>query len=251
MFHLDKALFIVTVLVSLFLLLLIIDWCRKWSHSNSGLPIEISPEQHILSEKKERRLSFITKNVQIRRVTHNNKAIMLANQKPHSCNTNDNSDNQIEYGGGDIVISQPQNNLEQGASITSNDSKLEKEMISIKNNDKIDQYIRRKSSIDRESFYYDEEAPDIDIRCSCSICLGEFTLGEEICSSINEKCTHIFHKECIISWLMSHDECPMCRQKYIEIAVPDDLTKKTAERVAGDGSNLSLLVAGMYLSIGF
>ena len=29
---------------------------------------------------------------------------------------------------------------------------------------------------------------------SCHVCLGDYECGEEICSSQNPSCTHVFHK---------------------------------------------------------
>lgn len=72
----------------------------------------------------------------------------------------------------------------------------------------------------------------------CAICLGEFELSEKISWSSNVECTHVFHEECIVTWLntlgrkspkyqrFSDDpsvlqllnyklECPCCRQDFI------------------------------------
>ena len=50
----------------------------------------------------------------------------------------------------------------------------------------------------------------------CPICLGEFEAGQEICSSKNLDCHHSFHLDCMLEWLMKHDECPLCRQDYLK-----------------------------------
>jgi hypothetical protein len=48
----------------------------------------------------------------------------------------------------------------------------------------------------------------------CCICLEEFSDGDEVCQSFN--CDHIFHiRGCMSEWLLSHDECPICRRDYI------------------------------------
>jgi E3 ubiquitin-protein ligase ATL6/9/15/31/42/55 len=43
----------------------------------------------------------------------------------------------------------------------------------------------------------------------CAICLGEFT--EEEMLRLLPGCRHVFHVECIDTWLSSHITCPVCR----------------------------------------
>jgi len=50
---------------------------------------------------------------------------------------------------------------------------------------------------------------------SCDICLCNYELGEEICLSPNKECWHVFHKECIIDWLTTRPNCPICRRIYV------------------------------------
>ena len=50
---------------------------------------------------------------------------------------------------------------------------------------------------------------------SCDICLCNYEVGEEICSSRNPECRHIFHKDCIIDWLLTRSNCPLCRRSYL------------------------------------
>ncbi len=49
----------------------------------------------------------------------------------------------------------------------------------------------------------------------CPICMESYTDGDDIAWSYNEACTHVFHRECIVRWLMKNDDCPMCRSPYI------------------------------------
>jgi hypothetical protein len=56
----------------------------------------------------------------------------------------------------------------------------------------------------------------------CAICLVEYEAGDEISWSHNKSCTHAFHRECIIDWLISHDECPCCRHPYLSLCDDDD-----------------------------
>jgi len=50
---------------------------------------------------------------------------------------------------------------------------------------------------------------------SCPICLEEYKAGDEIAWSKNNECPHAFHLDCMINWLMDHDECPLCRADYL------------------------------------
>lgn len=52
---------------------------------------------------------------------------------------------------------------------------------------------------------------------ACPICCEDYTKGDDIAWSKNEECCHAFHTECIVPWLMEHEECPMCRSDYIYI----------------------------------
>lgn len=72
----------------------------------------------------------------------------------------------------------------------------------------------------------------------CAVCLSEYELDEEVCWSSNPNCTHVFHKECMLEWLVALGrrrskmkrfpntpsekrllnyelECPCCRQDFI------------------------------------
>mmetsp|Transcript_15372 Transcript_15372/g.17563 ORF Transcript_15372/g.17563 Transcript_15372/m.17563 type:complete len:239 (+) Transcript_15372:233-949(+) len=49
----------------------------------------------------------------------------------------------------------------------------------------------------------------------CPICIEPYQEGEEICWSKNDRCRHAFHLDCIMTWLMKHDDCPVCRANYL------------------------------------
>jgi hypothetical protein len=52
-----------------------------------------------------------------------------------------------------------------------------------------------------------------DIDNDCSICIDNLRKGNEV---IKLKCNHIFHKECIKSYLMNYDnKCPLCRKNIL------------------------------------
>ncbi|KAG6605626.1 RING-H2 finger protein ATL79, partial [Cucurbita argyrosperma subsp. argyrosperma] len=47
----------------------------------------------------------------------------------------------------------------------------------------------------------------------CTICLTEFSEGEEI--RVLTNCKHGFHVQCIQKWLILHSSCPTCRRSYL------------------------------------
>ncbi|KAL3795141.1 hypothetical protein HJC23_007369 [Cyclotella cryptica] len=72
----------------------------------------------------------------------------------------------------------------------------------------------------------------------CAVCLTEYEVSERVCWSSNTECTHVFHEDCIVQWLVSSGrtkskrqwfpdnpserrlmcyelECPCCRQEFI------------------------------------
>jgi hypothetical protein len=54
----------------------------------------------------------------------------------------------------------------------------------------------------------------------CAICLSHFKPQQLVCESNNASCQHVFHKDCMIDWLMKqHETCPMCREVYLLKAV--------------------------------
>jgi len=53
---------------------------------------------------------------------------------------------------------------------------------------------------------------------SCFICLEPYKVGDNIFYSKNEKCCHSYHETCMMRWLMDHDDCPLCRNNYLNIA---------------------------------
>lgn len=52
----------------------------------------------------------------------------------------------------------------------------------------------------------------------CTICLSVYEVGSKIVWSSNSSCEHVFHEECIETWLMKQREgplCPCCRRDFI------------------------------------
>eukprot|EP00956_Cyclotella_meneghiniana_P004528 scaffold5580_cov61-Cyclotella_meneghiniana.AAC.8 len=77
-----------------------------------------------------------------------------------------------------------------------------------------------------------------DVSLHCAICLMEYHVSERVCWASNPECTHVFHEDCIVNWLIHQGrikskmlraesaltdaqllnyklECPCCRQDFI------------------------------------
>ena len=50
----------------------------------------------------------------------------------------------------------------------------------------------------------------------CAVCLEAFCQNDEICTSNNPECPHVFHVNCMHSWLLRQEECPCCRRPYLK-----------------------------------
>jgi hypothetical protein len=62
----------------------------------------------------------------------------------------------------------------------------------------------------------DSLAGEDDDMAGCAICLSPFKPQELVTESSNSSCQHVFHKDCMVDWLMKrHDNCPMCREVYL------------------------------------
>lgn len=47
----------------------------------------------------------------------------------------------------------------------------------------------------------------------CAVCLEDFKGGEEVMLT---PCDHMFHEDCIVPWVKSHGQCPVCRSVFCE-----------------------------------
>mmetsp|Transcript_37247 Transcript_37247/g.78550 ORF Transcript_37247/g.78550 Transcript_37247/m.78550 type:complete len:298 (-) Transcript_37247:212-1105(-) len=96
-----------------------------------------------------------------------------------------------------------------------------------------------------------------DCTIFCAICLMEYEISDRISWSSNAACTHVFHEDCIVQWLVSLGrtkskqqrfsedpdeaqllnytlECPCCRQEFIARKVAD-LPEVCDDRGGGGG----------------
>lgn len=45
----------------------------------------------------------------------------------------------------------------------------------------------------------------------CCICLEGYSVGDTIGVAKKPTCDHLFHKDCVLEWMKTNDECPLCR----------------------------------------
>ena len=56
-----------------------------------------------------------------------------------------------------------------------------------------------------------EDLKEEGLRSTCTVCLGDFTEGEEV-KQVPCGGSHYFHAYCIGQWLELHYTCPNCRE---------------------------------------
>jgi Ring finger domain len=56
----------------------------------------------------------------------------------------------------------------------------------------------------------------------CSICQDGIRHGELVSRSHHPDCHHLFHTQCIRTWLLQHTVCPLCRRSFLDIIVDHD-----------------------------
>jgi hypothetical protein len=64
-----------------------------------------------------------------------------------------------------------------------------------------------RASLPESVFQGGQEVKEED--ATCSVCLAEYEAGDKLCTL--PLCGHVFHRDCIDEWLVSHQTCPLCR----------------------------------------
>ncbi|XP_027368401.1 RING-H2 finger protein ATL11-like [Abrus precatorius] len=65
----------------------------------------------------------------------------------------------------------------------------------------------------------------------CAVCLNEFRDDETL--RLIPKCSHVFHPDCIDTWLLNHNTCPVCRANLVP--KPSDTAFSVAVQILDPG----------------
>ncbi|GMI57516.1 hypothetical protein ScalyP_jg5139 [Parmales sp. scaly parma] len=82
---------------------------------------------------------------------------------------------------------------------------------------------------------FDEQFDDVTYPKECCICMMEFESGngnEEKDKIVQTQCSHVFHKDCVQSWLGKNQLCPLCRKnlstEQVQEQPPEIITTTTS-----------------------
>eukprot|EP01083_Nonionella_stella_P077779 212546_1 len=109
-----------------------------------------------------------------------------------------------------LSVSQHQDDIE--GSIRSNSKKLD---ILLKKCRSIKPITLSNHSLHSSSFIDGTSEHSLYSPQNCSICCEDYKVGEQIAWSQNNACPHAYHVDCILKWLISNNDCPMCRAEYL------------------------------------
>ncbi|KAL9673285.1 hypothetical protein QQ045_029541 [Rhodiola kirilowii] len=76
----------------------------------------------------------------------------------------------------------------------------------------------------------------------CPVCLTEFEEGE--CVKMLPSCQHLFHPECIDTWLLSRASCPICRASRLFAAAARQEEQAAAVEMAAWGGGHDVATEG-------
>ena len=77
------------------------------------------------------------------------------------------------------------------------------------------QHTAAKEEEEEDIAYFGIEAQR-DRGTACDICLLEYRVGETVAWSPNLQCSHSYHEDCILDWLVRKPTCPNCRNNYLK-----------------------------------
>ena len=72
----------------------------------------------------------------------------------------------------------------------------------------------------------DESSLNSEDKMHCAICLDQFKVNDLVSWSVNGNCDHVYHKDCIVNWLLKHNDCPYCRCSYVTLEEKEDCDAK-------------------------
>ncbi|KAK9285552.1 hypothetical protein L1049_024747 [Liquidambar formosana] len=75
----------------------------------------------------------------------------------------------------------------------------------------------------------------------CAICLEDFEPNEEVMVT---PCNHMFHRDCIVPWVKSHGQCPVCR--FVLYERRRESTWPVNNSTTANMSTNDLIIAGLW-----
>lgn len=83
----------------------------------------------------------------------------------------------------------------------------------------------------KKDIFNESETLENAIEIQCAICMESYDASSDV--TIGKNCVHIFHTECIITWMCAkHDFCPFCREYFFDVKLFKDVAERqlTPER---------------------
>ncbi|CAN8267941.1 unnamed protein product [Cochlearia groenlandica] len=90
-------------------------------------------------------------------------------------------------------------------------------------------YYRNKNSKGENSRNFRDFSEEEEKRCS--VCLEDFEAKETVMIT---PCKHMFHEECIVTWLKSKGQCPLCRYLIVKEEKRDQSSSDVRSNLDGD-----------------
>mmetsp|Transcript_20918 Transcript_20918/g.44123 ORF Transcript_20918/g.44123 Transcript_20918/m.44123 type:complete len:287 (+) Transcript_20918:525-1385(+) len=83
------------------------------------------------------------------------------------------------------------------------------------------------------------------VPATCAICLIPYAPGCYVSWSSNNQCTHAFHRDCILMWLLKKEEplCPCCRGEFVLESILNQNQEEVEENDNGGGSGAGAAMA--------
>lgn len=79
----------------------------------------------------------------------------------------------------------------------------------------------------------------------CAVCLAEYETGDAIVWSLNPDCKHVFHDDCILTWLSrGKKRCPCCRKQFAGEPKKEEVENTAAAAAAEGGEDISAELGG-------
>ena len=90
----------------------------------------------------------------------------------------------------------------------------EKQLQQTTDSEKGVQPVTTTTTIDKADYFGVSEWSDRGT--ACDICLLEYQVGDAVAWSPNLECSHSYHKDCVLDWLVRKPTCPNCRHDYLK-----------------------------------